>query len=58
MLKFYGYFKQATEGPNTTAKPAFWDIVRKAKWDAWTKLGNMDRVTAMHYYVEEFKKVK
>lgn len=57
MLKFYAYFKQATEGPNTSSKPPFWDLVRKAKWDAWTKLGNMDSETAMKLYVDEFKKV-
>ncbi|XKL65836.1 hypothetical protein PGB90_009256 [Kerria lacca] len=57
MLKFYAYFKQATEGPNASPKPPFWDIVKKAKWDAWSKLGNMDRETAMKLYVEEFKKI-
>lgn len=57
MLKFYAYFKQATEGPNKSPKPPFWDLVRKAKWDAWTKLGNMDSETAMKLYVDEFKKV-
>lgn len=55
MLKFYAFFKQATEGPNTAPKPAFWDLVKKAKWDAWTKLGDMERETAMKNYVDEFK---
>lgn len=32
MLKFYGYYKQAKEGPCKEAKPAFWDVVKKAKW--------------------------
>jgi len=57
MLKFYAYFKQATEGPNKSPKPPFWDLVRKAKWDAWTKLGDMDAQVAMQLYVDEFKKV-
>lgn len=57
MLKFYAYFKQATEGPNTAPKPAFWDLIKKAKWDAWAKLGDMERETAMKNYVEEFKKI-
>lgn len=57
MLKFYAYFKQATEGPNKSSKPAFWDLVRKAKWDAWNKLGDMDAEVAMQLYVDEFKKV-
>ena len=31
-LLFYSYFKQATEGPNKKKKPAFYDIIAKAKW--------------------------
>ncbi|OWF56064.1 Acyl-CoA-binding domain-containing protein 5 [Mizuhopecten yessoensis] len=56
MLNFYGYYKQATEGPCTKAKPWAWDVVAKKKWDAWTKLGDMDREQAMISYVEELKK--
>ena len=32
MLKFYGFYKQATCGPCTDLKPAFWDVIGKAKW--------------------------
>ncbi|CAB4009214.1 Acyl- -binding domain-containing 5, partial [Paramuricea clavata] len=31
MLKFYGYYKQAKEGPCNEVKPSFWDVVNKAK---------------------------
>lgn len=31
-LKFYSYYKQATEGPCELPKPGFWDIVNRAKW--------------------------
>ncbi|KAI5697019.1 acyl-CoA-binding domain-containing protein 5 isoform X3 [Diaphorina citri] len=57
MLRFYSYFKQATEGPCKQPKPSFWDVVRKAKWDAWKKLGNMGKEEAMEAYVEELKKI-
>ncbi|KAL3836232.1 hypothetical protein ACJMK2_021671 [Sinanodonta woodiana] len=57
MLSFYGYYKQATEGPCSIPKPAFWDVVGKAKWEAWHKLGNMPREEAMLNYVEELKKI-
>lgn len=30
----------------------------RAKWEAWTRLGNMPREEAMNSYVEELKKVK
>ncbi|XP_069119913.1 acyl-CoA-binding domain-containing protein 5-like isoform X2 [Argopecten irradians] len=56
MLNFYGYYKQATEGPCTKPKPWAWDVVAKKKWDAWTKLGDMEPEQAMTNYVEELKK--
>ena len=57
-LRFYSYYKQATEGPCQKPKPAFWEVVNKAKWDAWNRLGNMSRTEAMENYVEELKKVE
>ncbi|XP_052258659.1 acyl-CoA-binding domain-containing protein 5-like isoform X2 [Dreissena polymorpha] len=56
MLMFYAYYKQATLGKCSIPKPSFWDLVNKAKWDAWNNLGDMDRDTAMTKYVEELKK--
>jgi acyl-CoA-binding protein len=56
-LRFYAYYKQATEGPNYHPKPNFWEVVKRAKWDAWAKLGNMTKEEAMMHYVEELKKV-
>uniref|UniRef100_A0A8C1USY9 ACB domain-containing protein n=1 Tax=Cyprinus carpio TaxID=7962 RepID=A0A8C1USY9_CYPCA len=31
MLKFYSYYKQATQGPCNIPRPGFWDPVGKAK---------------------------
>ncbi|KAG8039566.1 hypothetical protein G9C98_008209 [Cotesia typhae] len=56
-LRFYAYYKQAMEGPCQQPKPAFWEVVKKAKWDAWMKLGNMSRQEAMNNYVDELKKL-
>lgn len=56
-LKFYSYYKQATEGPCELPKPGFWDIVNRAKWDAWSKLQNMSKEDAMKSYVEEFVEI-
>ncbi|KAJ8955798.1 hypothetical protein NQ318_005339 [Aromia moschata] len=53
MLRFYGYFKQATQGPCSGHRPAFWDVVGRAKYDAWKKLGGMSREEAMAKYVDE-----
>lgn len=57
MLRFYGLFKQATEGICNQPKPAFWAVINKAKWDAWKNLGNMPKEEAMMGYVEELKQV-
>lgn len=57
MLRFYAYYKQATEGPCKSTRPGFWEMIKKAKWDAWNRLGNMSREEAMESYVEELKKI-
>ena len=57
MLKFYGYFKQATIGPCNDIKPSFWEVIKRAKWEAWHKLGDMPCEEAMQCYVDELKKI-
>jgi acyl-CoA-binding protein len=57
-LKFYSYFKQGSEGPCTESQPAFWEVVKRKKWEAWKKLGNMPKQQAMESYVDELKKVR
>lgn len=55
MLKFYSYYKQATQGPCNIPRPGFWDPVGKAKWDAWSSLGEMPKEEAMAAYVDDLK---
>ncbi|XP_029381398.1 acyl-CoA-binding domain-containing protein 5A-like isoform X1 [Echeneis naucrates] len=56
MLMFYSYYKQATTGPCNIPRPSgFWDTRGKAKWDAWSSLGNMTREEAMKNYVEDIQ---
>ncbi|KAG5676381.1 hypothetical protein PVAND_006222 [Polypedilum vanderplanki] len=57
MLRFYSYFKQSTEGPCKGKRPAFWDIVGKAKYDSWKRLGDMSKEKAMEAYVDELRKI-
>ncbi|XP_078450013.1 acyl-CoA-binding domain-containing protein 5-like isoform X4 [Lampetra planeri] len=57
MLKFYGFYKQATQGPCKIGRPGFWDPVGRYKWDAWNSLGEMSKVEAMIAYVDEMKKI-
>lgn len=55
-LHLYSRFKQATFGKNTTDKPGWLDMKGKAKWEAWTALGDMSKEQAMTEYVEAAKK--
>ncbi|XP_016973280.1 acyl-CoA-binding domain-containing protein 5 [Drosophila rhopaloa] len=57
MLKFYGLFKQATEGGCDQKKPGFWDIVGKAKWDAWNDNRHLTKEQAMQRYVESLQEI-
>lgn len=51
-LKYYALYKQATEGANRSTQPGWFDMVGRYKWDAWRKLGEMDRTRAMEEYVQ------
>uniref|UniRef100_A0A3B4AT73 ACB domain-containing protein n=1 Tax=Periophthalmus magnuspinnatus TaxID=409849 RepID=A0A3B4AT73_9GOBI len=55
MLRFYSLYKQAVCGPCEVPRPGFWDPVGRYKWDAWNKLGEMERESAMAAYVDEMK---
>ncbi|XP_039948984.1 acyl-CoA-binding domain-containing protein 5 [Bactrocera tryoni] len=57
MLKFYGYYKQATEGPCHQKRPGFWDVVGKAKWDAWNDNRHLEKHQAMERYVNNLREI-
>lgn len=49
-LKLYALYKQATVGKCSTSKPGVFDLVGKAKWDAWNTLGDMPQEKAQEEY--------
>ena len=56
-LKLYGWYKQATEGNmeiDTTKnpRPSSYQVVKRAKYDAWKSLHGMDRGSAMQTYID------
>ncbi|XP_071484811.1 enoyl-CoA delta isomerase 2-like [Diadema antillarum] len=51
-LQIYALFKQATVGKCNTPKPGAFDFVGKAKWTAWTGLGDMTQEQAKDKYVD------
>eukprot|EP01102_Stenamoeba_stenopodia_P017490 TRINITY_DN6276_c0_g1_i1.p2 TRINITY_DN6276_c0_g1~~TRINITY_DN6276_c0_g1_i1.p2 ORF type:complete len:110 (+),score=31.66 TRINITY_DN6276_c0_g1_i1:112-441(+) len=55
-LAFYAYFKQATEGQCKGKRPGLLDLLGRHKWDAWNKLGKMDKETAMKNYIAHLEK--
>lgn len=55
LLMLYGYYKQATEGPCNVPKPGFFDMRGKAKWEAWNKLGNLDKSEAKAFYINKIE---
>lgn len=50
-LEMYALFKQANQGKNSTARPGMLDFVGRAKWDAWSKLGDMTPDNAKFKYI-------
>ena len=53
LLTLYSLYKQATEGDASGGKkPGRFDLVGKAKYDAWTKVSGMTSDDAKQHYVE------
>eukprot|EP01135_Chromosphaera_perkinsii_P006334 Nk52_evm63s485 gene=Nk52_evmTU63s485 len=53
--RLYGLYKQATEGPCNMKAPNFWEVVKKVKWEAWNKLGDMTQEEAAFEYTQLFE---
>jgi acyl-CoA-binding protein len=52
LLELYAAFKQATAGEAATAKkPGRFDVVGKAKYDAWSKLAGLSADDAKQRYI-------
>ena len=49
-LKLYALFKQSEKGQCQGSRPSFFDIVGRAKYDAWDQLGDMSKEDAMRNY--------
>jgi len=51
-LKFYSFYKQATEGDVKGDQPWAVQFEARAKWDAWAQLKGMSREEAMQKYID------
>ena len=56
-LKFYGLYKQATEGDVTGSQPWAVQMEARAKWDAWNANKGKSKEDAEKEYVELLTKV-
>ncbi|KAG8931344.1 hypothetical protein FRC02_002851 [Tulasnella sp. 418] len=56
-LAMYSLYKQATVGDVTGQRPGMWDMLGRAKWDAWEKQRGLDQQQAKYLYVETLQKV-
>jgi len=53
LLGLYSLYKQATEGDiNAENKPAMFDFVAQAKYDAWLKLKGVPTNDVMEKYID------
>ncbi|XP_062543122.1 acyl-CoA-binding domain-containing protein 6 [Armigeres subalbatus] len=52
LLKFYGFYKQATSGTCNVSKPGIFNISGRAKWSAWNELADMTKEAAMKKYIQ------
>ncbi|KAF5387932.1 hypothetical protein D9615_000122 [Tricholomella constricta] len=50
-------YKQATVGNVKTPRPGIWDMLGRAKWDAWAKHRDLDPYEAKWLYVDALLKV-
>lgn len=56
-LALYGLYKQATIGDVTGKRPGMFDLVGRAKYDAWAKLKGMSSADAEAKYIERAQTV-
>jgi len=53
----YSLYKQATVGNVKSPRPGIWDMLGRAKWDAWAKHKDLDSYEAKWLYVDAMLKV-
>jgi acyl-CoA-binding protein len=52
MLRLYALYKQARSGDAGGQRPGMFDMVGRAKYDAWAELKGLSPEAAMQSYVE------
>ena len=55
MLSLYALFKQATEGDVSGSKPGMFNMVARAKYEAWEALQGTSAKDAMQRYIDKVR---
>lgn len=58
MLRLYALFKQAKTGDVSGNRPGMFDMVGRAKYDAWAGLKGTTKETAMQAYIDLVNSLK
>jgi diazepam-binding inhibitor (GABA receptor modulating acyl-CoA-binding protein) len=58
LLKMYALYKQATSGDVSGSRPGMFDLVGKAKFDAWEEQKGTSKEAAMKAYVKLVESLK
>lgn len=58
LLKIYSLYKQGTSGDVSGKRPGMFDMVGRAKYDAWAQLSGTDQEAAMQQYVDLINSLK
>ncbi|XP_017056298.1 acyl-CoA-binding domain-containing protein 6 [Drosophila ficusphila] len=58
LLLFYGYYKQATEGPCEKPSPGLLQLKARSKWQAWRNLEKMSPSAARQAYIQKLDQLQ
>jgi len=58
LLQLYALYKQGSQGDATGNRPGMFDLVGRAKYDAWKALAGTDPADAQTRYVELVRKLQ
>lgn len=53
MLALYAHFKQASAGDVSGGRPGMFDMINRAKYDAWAALKGMSKEAAQQAYIDK-----
>ena len=53
MLALYAHFKQASAGDASGSRPGMFDMVNRAKYDAWAALKGLSQAAAEQAYIDK-----